>query len=158
MPDVLLGIYLFVIGIWDYLEKKIPFFLLIPGIAAMLVHVIRNVCQGCHKGFGCQKGLGSEMLLSILLPVILGLLPGMILLLVAWSSKKIGYGDGIMILSLGGFLGYHKVIGILMCSLLIMSVGAIILLLFKKVKKESTLPYFPFLFLGFEVWCVAFGG
>ena len=145
---MVIGIYLLCIGIWDSIEKKIPVFLLIPGIAAMVIEVVRNV------GVAWNSIPKDNLFLPTLLFSLLGLLPGMILLLVAWSSKKVGYGDAIVILCLGGILGYNKVMGILMSSLFIMSVVSIVLLALKKVRKESTLPYFPFLFVGYEVWCV----
>lgn len=146
---MVIGIYLLCIGIWDSVEKKIPIILLVPGIAATAIEMVRNV------GAVCNSIPQDTLFLPTLLFSLLGLLPGMILLLVAWSSKKVGYGDAVVILCLGGILGYNKVMGILMSSLFIMSVVSIVLLALKKVRKESTLPYFPFLFLGYEVWCVA---
>ena len=124
---MVIGIYLLCIGIWDSIEKKIPVFLLIPGIAAMVIEVVRNV------GVAWNSIPKDNLFLPTLLFSLLGLLPGMILLLVAWSSKKVGYGDAIVILCLGGILGYNKVMGILMSSLFIMSVVSIVLLALKKV-------------------------
>lgn len=146
---MVIGIYLLCIGIWDFIEKKIPLMLLVPGMVGMAIGVVRNMVAAWNS---VSDG---KLFLPTFLFSLLGLLPGVILLLVAWSSKKIGYGDGIMILSLGGILGYNKVMSILMCSLFMMSIASIVLLALKKVRKESTLPYFPFLFLGYEVWCVA---
>lgn len=80
-----------------------------------------------------------------MLECIIGLMPGLIFLLFAWLTKKVGYGDGWLLLILGFVLGYYQCVTILMISLLLASITAIILLVFYHVKRNTKLPFIPFL-------------
>ena len=143
---MILGIYLGCMGIFDCREKKIPVWLLVPGM------VIGVACMVCRIWEVMVNGDGQGSIFLSLVFSMTGLFPGILLLLVAWSSKKVGYGDGIVILCLGAMLEYSKVAGIILWSFGLMSACSLVLLLLKKVKKESTLPYLPFLFFGYVLW------
>lgn len=147
---MILGVYLGCMGIFDYREKKIPVWLLVPGVVIGIAGLVYRIWEVVAKCAG-QGSIFLNLVFSMT-----GLFPGILLLLVAWSSKKIGYGDGIVILCLGGILEYSKIAGILLWSFALMSVCSLVLLLLKKVNKESTLPFLPFLFLGYVLW-IGFG-
>lgn len=78
-----------------------------------------------------------------------GLLPGVFFLLAAWGTGKIGYGDGWILLLLGLMVGYRQCIAVFLLSLLLISGISIILLAAGRVKRNSRLPYIPFLAAAF---------
>ena len=89
---MIFGIYLGCMGIFDYREKKIPVWLLVPGVVIGIAGLVYRIWEVMAK----STGQGSIFLNLVFSKT--GLFPGILLLLVAWSSKKIGYGDGIVIL------------------------------------------------------------
>lgn len=74
-----------------------------------------------------------------------GLIPGGFILIIAYLTGKIGYGDGWLLLIVGLVLGYRSSIILFLSSLLLISAMSITLILIKKAKKEMELPYIPFL-------------
>ena len=84
-----------------------------------------------------------------LLEVILGILPGIVLLLLAiWSGEKIGIGDGFVVSILGMAYTIDTVISILGISFFLIAICSIVLLIAKKVNGKTELPFLPYLFLG----------
>lgn len=74
-----------------------------------------------------------------------GLIPGGFILIIAYLTGKIGYGDGWLLLIVGLVLGYRSSIILFLSSLFLISAMSITLILVKKAKKEMELPYIPFL-------------
>lgn len=122
-------IYLAVLGVWDYRERKVPLWLLTMGGAAAF-------------GTGIHRYIQGEMQWTELL---LGVIPGVFLLLLARFSKKAGYADGLVLTELGVCLGYREVMLLFGFSLLLLSVCAIVLLLLRKVHRNTKMPYLTFL-------------
>jgi len=121
--------YLLILSIYDVRERKVPLVLL--GIGGVFV-----VLQGIHYG-------RTDML--VWMQLLVGSFPGVFLLIVAWASKKAGYADGVVLMLLGMTEGYREGIVLLCVSLLLLS-GLVILLLFlRKVKRNTRMPYIPFL-------------
>lgn len=78
------------------------------------------------------------------LDIAAGVIPGVVLLLVARVTKEsIGYGDGIVLLVLGVFCGAVKTVAILGMSLMIAAVLSMILLVLKKAGRKTALPFIP---------------
>lgn len=94
----------------------------------------------------------------ILYEVISALCPGIVLLLLAFATGKIGAADGLAVLFLGLIAGVDRVWLVLCVSLLGMSAFSIVLLLCKKVNRQTGLPFFPFLFLGWGTSIFMNGG
>lgn len=78
-----------------------------------------------------------------------GFLPGIVLILVAVTTKKAGWADGVVLLLLGFSEGSRACISGLMISLLAISVISLALLCVKKVGRNFKLPYLPFLWIGY---------
>ena len=84
------------------------------------------------------------------LQMLLGCLPGAGLLLAARiTDQGVGYGDGALLLIPGILLGLFPVILLLFCALLAAALTGIFLMIVKKWKKKRSLPFVPFLYVGY---------
>jgi leader peptidase (prepilin peptidase)/N-methyltransferase len=80
--------------------------------------------------------------------VCLSFIPGLIFLLVAKVSKeKIGLGDGWLFLIVAGWIGTGDTWTIWAHSLLLSTFFSIVMLVLKKYKLQSQLPFIPFIWL-----------
>ena len=83
-------------------------------------------------------------------------LPGTIALILSYITKEqIGYGDGLLLLAMGGCVGLQQtitVVGIALGASFLVSVGLVIL---RKAGRSQKLPFVPFLFAG---WIMTWGG
>ena len=93
-----------------------------------------------------------------LLQSILGAVPGILLLLIARFTEKAGYADGIIIGYIGILWGYLAGFVVTCSSLLLVSIFSIILLVLRKVKKDTRIPYIPFIAVVFWSVVSAMGG
>ena len=76
----------------------------------------------------------------------LGILPGVFVLILAWSTREsIGYGDGLVILSMGCFYALGQMIGIVMLAITFAGIAALVLLVFLHKNRKCELPFVPFL-------------
>ena len=73
-------------------------------------------------------------------------LPGLgLLLLSRLTEKKVGEGDGILLLLIGLMEGVEKVLSVFCVGLFLQAILAAVLLITKKVKKQTAIPFAPFL-------------
>ncbi len=126
---IIILIYLLILGVWDYRKRKVPLWLLIIGGAAAV-------------GAGIYRCIEGELQWTELM---FGAIPGVCLLLAARMTGKAGYADGLVLTQLGICLEYREVILLFAFSLLLLSVCSIVLLLFRKVHKNTKMPYLSFL-------------
>ncbi|MCD7835527.1 MAG: hypothetical protein LUG83_02490, partial [Lachnospiraceae bacterium] len=87
--------------------------------------------------------------------IMLGAVPGLLLLLASITTKKAGTADGIVLLMLGMLTDYRSGVRTFCLSMMIAAVFAIITLALKKVGKDSELPYIPFLTVAFAINCLS---
>ena len=79
-------------------------------------------------------------------------MPGVFFLILSFVTReKVGYGDGWMLLMIGLFAGYEDCFVILMLGLVLESVTALVLLVFRKIRREDEIPFAPFLLAGMGV-------
>ena len=71
------------------------------------------------------------------------------------TEEAIGYGDSVAIMILGGYLGFWKVVGVLAAAFFTSGVCSVILAFRGRVK---TMPFFPFLTLGYILMLAEQGG
>lgn len=97
--------------------------------------------------------LSNILLKNSLLTLPVHILPGIgILLFCRLSGEQIGYGDGLTMTVAGLFLTGREIIGLFLIALTLCSVSAMVLFLFKKVGKKTTIPFLPFLTAGFVIY------
>lgn len=129
----LTALWLIAMSIFDLFEKRVPVWLLtIGGIPAILTAM-----------YAYMKGTES------LSQILFGMLPGVLLLAVAAVTRKAGWADGIVLLIMGGLTGLWECMACFMVSLIAMSAVSLPLLVLRKVGKNATLPYIPFLCAGY---------
>lgn len=119
------GVWLFSISVMDVRSRRVPVWLLVSG-------GIPGVVAGV-----CREGEGFSMLL--------GALPGLLLLITAFATKKAGYGDGIALSLLGIAVGSRKSLLLFGVSLFLISICSLVLLVFRKAGRDTGIPFLPFL-------------
>ena len=91
-----------------------------------------------------------------LVNVILSLLPGAALLLVALvTGQAIGYGDGLMALTIAPVLGFEKTCIVILAGMMMSLVYSIFLLIVRQSDKKATFAFVPFLAAGMGVTILA---
>ena len=79
-----------------------------------------------------------------------GFFMGILFLLISKCSKEaIGYGDSWLILLLGIYLGYLRVLGVLFGASVLAGVVSVFFLWKRGWKKKATLPFVPFLSISY---------
>lgn len=114
----------------DIREKKISVGIVtVFAIAAVLYHLIAG-------GFSCQKA-------------IIDLMPGGMLVLISLLTREsIGYGDGILVMALGLWVGGVFAMKVTVAGIMMSGIYGVFCLL---KKKFDMIPFVPFLLLGMEV-------
>ncbi len=122
-----------VVSIMDIRERKVSTVLLAAGVLMAGAIAIGEMFQNQLRWEKAAR------------EILLGVLPGGFLFTAAYLTKKAGYGDGVVLTALGILHGYLTSAVILCISLFLLSVFSIILLLFKRVQRDTHIPYLPFL-------------
>lgn len=135
MENVIVLFFLVFGTVWDIKRKTVPVkYLVVWGIVCVI-----------YIGF---VGLVSKDIES-LKESLWGILPGGIGLFLAYATREqIGYGDGWIILFAGLFLGIKVVLILLFVALTAVTVFSIGLLMMRKAKRKTAIPFIPFLLLG----------
>lgn len=101
-------------------------------------------------------GIGWQILVeqTSWLEWLLSLLPVAGFLTLSYISREqVGYGDGLLLLTVGIWLGFGQTFGVLTLGLILCSVLCGVLLMRKKIRKQDSIPLVPFLLLGFVGRC-----
>lgn len=124
-------LYLFLLSLIDIKKRKIPIWGLIIGVAMSVLFQ----CITRDKDF---------------ILIVSGAMTGIIFIVVSRvTNEKFGYGDSILILALGIFLGFWNILYLLFIAFLLAAVYSIFLLsVYHRGKKES-FPFVPFLAMGY---------
>lgn len=130
-----------VCGVCDIRKKRIPVWTLIGGSIWALICVLLR-CFSVNAG-GAESG-GLRTIGGILVAV----LPGVFFLLLSFlTEKKVGYGDGILLMILGFMEGLSAVVFTCCMALFFQSLVAVVLVVAKKADKQTEIPFVPFMFL-----------
>lgn len=117
--------WLMVCAVMDMKTRRIPVWMLVLG------GVLATWAACCrHGGFP---------------EAVWGMLPGVFLLLLAFVTHKAGYGDGIVLGCLGMVLGGESSLLLLGISLFLASLCALVLLVMRRVGRNTSLAFVPFL-------------
>ncbi len=125
--------YLMILTLFDLKEKRVPVVWLALGL---LVAGGRSVYLNCIE----QQNW---------LQMLLGMMPGALLLLVSFTTKKVGFADGIVLGIIGMFENYKVSLFVLCMGLFWASVVSVVLLVLRKVKRNIAIPFIPFLTAAF---------
>ncbi|MCM1087963.1 MAG: prepilin peptidase [Muribaculaceae bacterium] len=136
ITEIVAFVFMGICAFFDIKKKEIPVYLAAAGIIAALGVNLFLLYRG---DLSAAETAGS-------------LLPGGFFLIVSFLTKeKVGYGDGLLLLTAGLFLGFYRCCFCLCISLLGSSVFAILLLGLGKAGKNSKIPFAPFLAIGLGV-------
>lgn len=124
----MIGVFLLALSIWDVRKRAVPSVVLWIGMTVAICFCLADLVTGNVQAAFCLR-----------------LLPGIGMLLIAICTKKAGSADGMVLLMLGMLLGFYACVLVWWGSLCLMAVASMVLLGFKKVKRDSRLPYLPFL-------------
>jgi leader peptidase (prepilin peptidase) / N-methyltransferase len=81
---------------------------------------------------------------------ILGLALGVMLLLLNVVTKgQIGIADAIIVSTIGITLGFYITSGILLLAVFLSAIVSLVLMILRRVKRKTTIPFIPFLLAGF---------
>jgi len=84
--------------------------------------------------------------------IVAGVVPGTLLLLLAYATKEsIGTGDGLMLCVLGIFCGWRRCLAVLGMALALSAVLAMVLLVCRRAGRKTEVPFLPSLFGGFLI-------
>ena len=84
-----------------------------------------------------------------------GLIPGVLLLILAFATKEsIGMGDGLVLCMLGMFGGWRQCLAVLGTALMLSAGLAIVLLVCRRAGRKTELPFLPCLFGGYLLVCL----
>lgn len=129
-------IYFGVCAVFDLRHREIPLLWILLGIAAATSIDIWQIKEGTVT----------------ITAVCLSLLPGIFFLLTSFCTReKVGYGDGLLILAAGLFLGVYRCFLAICVGLILSACTAVFLLLFRKADRHSRIPFVPFLLCGMGV-------
>lgn len=124
-------------SIWDIRGKKLP-------AGMLLLDVLTGgILMAVNREINWQKD-GYLYVVGILIGVIL-------LLIGRFCGGCIGTADGIMTAVIGGVIGYHDTLLLLMNAILAAAVFSIVLIVIKKAGRGTTIPFIPFLLLGYLI-------
>ena len=123
-------------SVCDYKTKQIPRALLL-------------VCAGVSACAALAALSGGGM---TWMQFLYALMPGAVLLALSFLSRQnIGYGDGLLMLLAGPTFGAEKTAAGVLCAFFFSAVCSVILLILRRVKKKTRIPFVPFLTAGLGV-------
>lgn len=119
-------------SIFDIRWKKIPTVLPMAGAVWALACVTLQIMR---------EGAGAA-----LMGALVSVFPGAALLLLSLlTEKKVGSGDGLILILLGLFEGVERAVLVFCLGLFLQSLLAVGLLILKKADKQTCIPFLPFL-------------
>jgi leader peptidase (prepilin peptidase)/N-methyltransferase len=121
----IVAIYIIWMAVTDLLHKEIP---VVPGIVCILVVSLVQILSG-----NAWTGWLPGSLIGVFL-----------FLLNRITRGKIGKGDALVYVVTGAALGFAGNLELLMFSLLLASVGALVLIVFRRVGRNYAMPFIPF--------------
>ena len=125
------GILLFILGIQDIKRKEISCWWLISVLPLIMIELIPpSEIAFMERVFGGLLGLFFIILSKV-------------------TKGQIGIGDGYVLCALGVILGISKATILLSYAFLLTSIVSIVLLVFFRCNRKKTIPFVPFLFLGY---------
>ncbi len=125
--QLLFGLYMIVLTVMDIKWKKLSLVVLISGFIIVVA------------GFLCGRDIHVILLAA-------GAGVGIVFLVISRvTEESIGYGDSILIVIMGGFLGFWNILSLLVMAFSMSALFSIFMLIKKKFHRKSAFPFVPFL-------------
>lgn len=136
IPEGIAVVFLSICAVFDIRKREIPLALLMLG---MITAAGIDVWQMVNRTLSIAE-VGAA------------LLPGTFFLAVSFlTGEKVGYGDGLLLLTEGLLAGLYRCCFALLIGLVTACVCSLLLLVFRRVQKNSVIPFAPFLAIGMGV-------
>lgn len=140
--EVLTAAWLMPMSIMDTKSKSVPAWMLWIGTAAAAGVLLYEGINGRLNGWQACRAL----------------MPGLILLAVAYATGKAGLADGVILMLLGIFMGYEDCVAASLGGLFLIALCSGVLLMLRRVKKDTRIPFVPFLAAAWLIvvcgrWC-----
>lgn len=128
--EILITLLLLVGSIYDCKYYRLPVWLL-------LLAALTGAVSCLYARFAGRKET---------MEVVYCILPGMVSLLFSYATgEQLGYGDGILLLAVGGCFGLQKTMWVILIGIFGSFLASIFLILFRRAKKNRRLAFVPFL-------------
>lgn len=128
------GVYLSILSIMDIRVRKVPFWILaVGGIAAVGVRVL----QYGRLDFLAVGGAVAGGLFTVVSKI---------------TREGFGYGDSLLILVMGVYLGFWELMAVLLGAFLLSALFAMGLLVFGGFDKKRGYPFIPFILASYFIW------
>lgn len=125
--QLLFAVYMIVLMLMDIKWKKLSLVALMSGFIILTA------------GFLCGRNIHVMLLAA-------GAGVGIVFMVVSRVTEEaFGYGDSILILIMGGFLGFWNILFLLVAAFSMAALFSIFMLLRKKFHRKSAFPFVPFL-------------
>ena len=119
--------YMIVLAVMDIRWKKLSLMILLSGTVPLAA------------GFLCDREIHIILLAA-------GAAVGVIFLIISRVTEdSFGYGDSILIMILGGFLGFWNILSLLTAAFSMAALFSIFMLIRKRFHRKSAFPFVPFL-------------
>lgn len=133
--ELLTAAWLVPMSIMDTKSKRVPVWMLLIGAAAAAVVLLYEGINGRVNGWQECRAL----------------LPGVILLVVAYVTGKAGVADGVILMLLGVFMGYEGCVAASLGGLFLIALFSGVLLILHRVSRNTRIPFVPFLTMGWLI-------
>lgn len=119
--------YMIVLAVMDIRWKKLSLMILLSGTVPLAA------------GFLCDREIHIILLAA-------GAAVGAIFLIISRVTEdSFGYGDSILIMIMGGFLGFWNILSLLTAAFSMAALFSIFMLIRKRFHRKSAFPFVPFL-------------
>lgn len=139
LDQVVCACYLLGLSIFDIRSRRLPVCLLAAGAGtAALYQIITEAVPGILSMAGAAVGIVFLAVSKV-------------------TEEAFGYGDSLLILVLGIYLGFWNLLCLLVVSFTLAAGFAMIVLTIRHFKRKTVFPFVPFLSVGYFVM-ILFGG
>lgn len=128
---VVFAVYLGVLSVMDIRHQRLNLIFLLSGFIPVIA------------GWLCGNGIHPLLLFT-------GAGVGAVFLLASRvTGESFGYGDSILILIMGSFLGFWNILSLLTAAFLLAAVFSVIMLIRKRFSRKTAFPFVPFLMIAY---------
>lgn len=131
------AVYLIWISIYDIKYKRFPGWFLPLGWLLAMIKIVSCLWNGTQ----CWN--------TLLIDLGIGIMPGILLLIIAFLNGKIGDGDGHILILTGMIAGGKNGIIVFAWSLALAFIYTVWILVARKAGKNDSFPYIPFITASF---------